>query len=240
MGRKSYWLKSFISFKMKGHSALNTISEWRIIPNVLIFRVTQFQQKSEVSRSNIFMMSLRVIQIGALAFILALLIIYVVQDSRNSNQVREHALSTGTTNKMRENLENIQQLENSKETSMNVLQKKQNDDDWRSVDVAIFNSDQLHDYLYWTNRSSCNLIHDFGGFMINSTILRKLWKGTMGFWKTMEQMPVGIDGQYPVCLDPIPPHQGTVWSTLLVSTTNGVSTKLSIVMDAKCILLMPA
>jgi hypothetical protein len=149
------------------------------------------------------------IPVVAVAVLLAMVFVYIVQDLHKNSQIHDLILSTGTINDIQVNEEKIQQKpENCKPESLNTLQNSQNDVDWRSADVTKFTSDQLHDYLYWSNRSSCNLIHDFGGFMINATILRKLWGGSMGLWKTMEQMPVGIDGQYPVCLDPIPPTPG--------------------------------
>ena len=37
------------------------------------------------------------------------------------------------------------------------------DIDWRTADVNILSPQQVVDYLYWTNRSSCRLAHDFGG-----------------------------------------------------------------------------
>ena len=44
------------------------------------------------------------------------------------------------------------------------------------------NAQEIIDYIYWTNGSSCQLAHDFGGVM-----MRK---------------PSGFDGQKAVCLDP--------------------------------------
>ena len=55
-------------------------------------------------------------------------------------------------------------------------------DYWRTINVDTMTAQQIIDYFHWSNRSSCGLIHDFGGFMrINSS---------------------GIDGQKAVCLDP--------------------------------------
>ena len=56
------------------------------------------------------------------------------------------------------------------------------DIDWRTADVNNLSPQQVVDYLYWTNRSSCRLAHDFGGHMMKH--------------------PSGFDGQKAVCLDP--------------------------------------
>ena len=54
--------------------------------------------------------------------------------------------------------------------------------DWKTVNVDRLRPQEIIDYFYWTNRSSCKLVHDFGGFMMRS--------------------PSGLDGQKAVCLDP--------------------------------------
>ena len=53
--------------------------------------------------------------------------------------------------------------------------------DWLGIDAGSMTHRQLIDYLAWTNRGSCQLVHDFGGVMIYP--------------------PSGIDGQKAVCLD---------------------------------------
>ena len=54
---------------------------------------------------------------------------------------------------------------------------------WDAVlDSTSLTGNQLLEYSKWTNRSSCELIHDFGGVMLRN--------------------PSGIDGQKAVCLDP--------------------------------------
>ena len=53
---------------------------------------------------------------------------------------------------------------------------------WKTIDFNTLSPQQVVDYLYWTNRSSCKLAHDFGGKMMNN--------------------PSGFDGQKAVCLDP--------------------------------------
>ena len=57
-------------------------------------------------------------------------------------------------------------------------------DYWRSVRAETMTPRQIVDYLKWSNRSACETVHYFGGFL-------PVWKS-----------PKGIDGQYPVCLDP--------------------------------------
>ena len=52
--------------------------------------------------------------------------------------------------------------------------------DWAHVDVESMTSQQIMDYLYWTNRSSCRLVNYFGGIVYG--------------W--------GVDGQKAVCMDP--------------------------------------
>jgi hypothetical protein len=53
-------------------------------------------------------------------------------------------------------------------------------DEW--LDSTSLTGDQLMQYVKWTNPSSCELIHDFGGVMFRN--------------------PSGIDGQKAICLDP--------------------------------------
>lgn len=54
---------------------------------------------------------------------------------------------------------------------------------WKTLDVSKATPKDVIDYFYWTNRSSCGLIHDFGGVMLKN--------------------PSGFDGQKAVCLDKI-------------------------------------
>jgi hypothetical protein len=51
------------------------------------------------------------------------------------------------------------------------------------LDSESLTGNQLLQYVMWTNRSSCQLIHDFGGIIIQN-------------WP-----PVGIDGQKAICID---------------------------------------
>ena len=54
-------------------------------------------------------------------------------------------------------------------------------DYWKNINVNTMSPKQIVDYFHWNNRSSCGLIHDFGGFIrVN---------------------PVGYDGQKAICLD---------------------------------------
>ena len=52
------------------------------------------------------------------------------------------------------------------------------------LDSKSLTGDQLMQYVKWTNRSSCELIHDFGG------VIHQDWH------------PAGIDGQKAICIDP--------------------------------------
>lgn len=54
---------------------------------------------------------------------------------------------------------------------------------WETVDFDTLTGTQLLQYFLWTNRSSCKLVHDFGG---------KMWK---------DPALVGLDGQKAVCID---------------------------------------
>lgn len=54
--------------------------------------------------------------------------------------------------------------------------------DWGKVNVSAMTIKDVIDYFLWTNSTSCGLVHDFGGFMM--------------------QHPSGFDGQKAICLDP--------------------------------------
>jgi len=151
------------------------------------------------------MKTYRTILLGAVTVVLTMVVIsYVAKDLNNYNGKTINF----TPNDFQENEEKAVQKTETLLEPINA-QIRQNDDvDWRSVDVNALTPDQLHDYMHWTNRSSCNLIHDFGGFMLNRTTLQKMWGGKLGFWKSLEKIPVAMDGQYPICLDPIPPTPG--------------------------------
>lgn len=133
---------------------------------------------------------------------------YVAQDLNNNGKTLNFMLSsTGAPNDFYENERKAEQKPQNSKT-INDAKIQQKNVDWRSVDVNALTPNQLHDYMYWTNRSSCNLIQDFGGFVLNQTTLQKMWGGKLGFWKSLDKMPVAMDGQYPICLDPIPPTPG--------------------------------
>ena len=53
---------------------------------------------------------------------------------------------------------------------------------WKTSDPESLTALELMDYFRWSNASSCNLTHDFGG--------------------KMKKNPSGLDGQKSVCLDP--------------------------------------
>ena len=57
-------------------------------------------------------------------------------------------------------------------------------DYWRSVRAETMTPRQIVDYLHWSNRTACKSVHYFGGQFVPSTA------------------PRGLDGQYPICLDP--------------------------------------
>ena len=54
-------------------------------------------------------------------------------------------------------------------------------DYWKNINVSEMTPKQIIDYFNWSNRTSCNLIHDFGGFFRHN--------------------PLGYDCQKAVCLD---------------------------------------
>lgn len=67
--------------------------------------------------------------------------------------------------------------------------------DWTTVDVNSMTSELMVKYFEWTNRTSCRLVHDFGG-----RVMKK---------------PSGLDGQKAICLDPVqlaPPANCIVYS----------------------------
>ena len=41
-------------------------------------------------------------------------------------------------------------------------------DYWRTINVNTMTPQQIVDYFHWSNRSSCKLTHDFGGFMVTN------------------------------------------------------------------------
>ena len=57
--------------------------------------------------------------------------------------------------------------------------------DWRKVDVKTLSKQHIHDYLLWTNQSSCQISQSFGGFLVSSP----------------NGLVVAFDGQKSVCLD---------------------------------------
>ena len=59
------------------------------------------------------------------------------------------------------------------------------DKDFRTKDIDSMGSDELRDYVLWTNSSACKIVHDFGGDM-------QIWQERSGT----------IDGQKSVCMDP--------------------------------------
>ena len=56
-------------------------------------------------------------------------------------------------------------------------------DYWKAINVETMTPEQIIEYFKWSNWTACEYRHYFGGQM-------QLWD------------PTGIDGQYPVCLDP--------------------------------------
>ena len=54
---------------------------------------------------------------------------------------------------------------------------------WKQINLSTMSPKQIINYLHWTNRSSCGLVHDFGGHIFLN--------------------PSGLDGQKAICLDPI-------------------------------------
>ena len=56
-------------------------------------------------------------------------------------------------------------------------------DYWNSIRVETMTSRQIIGYLNWSNRSACQIVHYFGGYL------------------PVRKDPKGKDGQYPVCLD---------------------------------------
>ena len=53
---------------------------------------------------------------------------------------------------------------------------------WETVHIDTLMGSEILHYFAWTNHSSCNLVHDFGGTMLKN--------------------PSGLDGQKAVCIDP--------------------------------------
>ena len=71
------------------------------------------------------------------------------------------------------------------------IQKTNSSINWKTVNVDKLQPKQIIEYFNWSNRSSCQLIHDFGGFMLKRN-------GISGF-----------DGQKAICLDaPVRPPEG--------------------------------
>ncbi len=62
--------------------------------------------------------------------------------------------------------------------------------DWtKTLNASLATPQQVIDFFYWTNASSCRLAHDFGGKMMKN--------------------PSGFDGQKSICLDPeVAPRSG--------------------------------
>lgn len=78
---------------------------------------------------------------------------------------------------LKRNFENEQQHEDSKQLTTNELVN------WKTIDPTKMSAKQITDYLNFANRSSCSLIHDFGGIVYKY--------GNV----------VAIDGQKSVCLE---------------------------------------
>ncbi|XP_046450333.1 probable methyltransferase-like protein 24 [Daphnia pulex] len=71
--------------------------------------------------------------------------------------------------------------------------------DWQKTDVQTLSKQQIHDYLLWTNQSSCQISQSFGGFLVSSA----------------NGLLVSFDGQKAVCLDQAvapPPNKCLVYS----------------------------
>jgi hypothetical protein len=71
--------------------------------------------------------------------------------------------------------------------------------DWQKTDVQTLSKQQIHDYLLWTNQSSCQISQSFGGFLVSSP----------------NGLLVSFDGQKAVCLDQAvapPPNKCLVYS----------------------------
>ena len=70
---------------------------------------------------------------------------------------------------------------------------------WQKTDVRTLSKEQIHEYLLWTNQSSCQISQYFGGFLVSSP----------------NGMKVSFDGQKAVCLDYAvapPPNKCLVYS----------------------------
>ena len=67
-------------------------------------------------------------------------------------------------------------------TNFNCPQTSTLQTDWAVIEAKDFTAQQVVDYFYWTNSTSCTVAHDFGG--------------------QMKKNPRGLDGQKAVCLDP--------------------------------------
>ncbi len=82
-----------------------------------------------------------------------------------------------------------------------------------SADLDSLTGAQLLDYFLWTNRSSCGLIHDFGGVLFTA----------------LDGRFRAFDGQKAVCLDKKIAPQVLIpiiaWSTPSGSITNGLLMK---------------
>ena len=53
---------------------------------------------------------------------------------------------------------------------------------WETVHIDTLMGSEILQYFSWTNHSSCNLVHNFGGWILEN--------------------PSGLDGQKAVCIDP--------------------------------------
>lgn len=78
--------------------------------------------------------------------------------------------------------------------------------DWKTFDVDTLPAESVMEYLYWSNRSSCNLVHSYGGSILNRTELKRTFRDYFVYNRSQWEntAPAGIDCQYPVCLDPLP------------------------------------
>jgi len=77
-------------------------------------------------------------------------------------------------------------------------------EDWKNVEVSTLSAQQIIDYFYWTNASSCRLSHYFGGLQMNQSEVRRI-TGETHYEKLIRNLgtvPLGVDGQYAVCIDP--------------------------------------
>ena len=90
------------------------------------------------------------------------------------------------------------------------------DIDWKSIDVDSLPAELVMEYFHWFDRYACRLAHGYGGVVMNRATVIRIMGKVNPFSKSGARYPAGLDGQYPVCLDPPsvapPPEKCLVYS----------------------------